>query len=74
MAYYLNLECGNGYAYHAGSGTLICTDTGPNAVVGVSQSSYLTSADIGLLLSAALGAFALAWGFKMIGKLLFKDA
>jgi len=29
-------------------------------------------AEIAVLLSGALGVFALAWGFRMIGELLFK--
>jgi len=44
------------------------------AVSNVVSSPALSAADIGVLLSAALAIFAMAWGFKMIGKLLFKDA
>lgn len=39
-----------------------------------SSSASLTEADISVLLSLALGIFAMAWGFKTLGKLLFKDA
>lgn len=37
-------------------------------------SASLSEADIAVLLSLALGIFAMSWGFKMLGKLLFKDA
>lgn len=77
-----SFECPSGYEMGFVGGYLGCFDpsgasqSGTVAPVAgvVDYSVPLTSSDISVLLSAALGVFALAWGFKMIGKLLFKDA
>lgn len=75
MATYLILECGNGTVYHAPSQTLICDRVGPNSTYGTAPDyPTLTNADISTLLSLALGIWALAWGFRMVGSLIYKSS
>lgn len=64
--------------YDVVNGYPVVSNTVPQSNVGTactySDAADITGADIAVLLSAALGIFAAAWGFKMIGRLLFKDA
>lgn len=80
-----SVQCPTGSTLSAELGPLGCVDSTPayvtSGVVVVPVSIMpdpaipeITTADLSILLSAALGIFAMAWGFKSIGKLLFKDA
>lgn len=74
MATLLTLSCGSGTVFDASSGTLICA-TGVNSVVSsVPDLPTVAPNDIAVLLTLALGIFAAAWGFRVIGSLIFKTS
>lgn len=75
MATFLTLQCGNGTAYDELSQTLICDTVGPNVTYGTAPDyPSLTTPDIISLLSLALGVWAMAWGFRMVGSLIYKSS
>lgn len=74
MATILTLSCGSGTVFDATSGTLICS-TGDNSVVSsVPDLPTVSAEDIAVLLTLALGIFAAAWGFRVLGSLIFKTS
>jgi len=56
------------------AGMVSCTVGVPSLVSIDSTLSSLSAAELSQLMSAALVVVVMAWGFKMLGRMLFKGA
>jgi hypothetical protein len=57
-----------------GGGAVVCTVGVPSMVAVDAGLGALTVAEMETLMGYALGVVVMAWGFKMLGRMLFRGA